>query len=95
MSDAVGKMGRPSAASWCGDDHDYSIWTQMPPHRCKHKLMGIVPIVSVWVQGGYTSRCLICGAVGPIRGGTETARRALLEKGTRNEDPLTGRVGSP
>ena len=87
MRDAVGKMRRPSAASWCGDDRDYLIWTQMPPkNRCKHKLMSIVPIVPVRVQGGYASRCLICGAVGPVRGNGETARRALLERGIRNEE---------
>jgi hypothetical protein len=80
----LGKMRRPNS-SWYGC-HDHPIWTQMPPDRCKHKLMSIVPVVPVRVEGGYASRCLLCGTVGPVRGNGQAARRALLERGTRNEE---------
>jgi hypothetical protein len=36
-------------------------------NQCKHRLVGMVPIVAVRVQEGYVSRCLLCGAVGPVR----------------------------
>jgi hypothetical protein len=71
--------------SWYGG-HEHPIWTQMPPDRCKHKLMSIVSIVPVRVEDGYAARCLLCGTVGPVRGNGQSARRALLERGTRNEE---------
>ena len=57
----------------------------IPPNRCKHRLVGIVPIVAVRVQDGYASRCLLCGGVGPVRENVERARLALLEGQGRDE----------
>jgi hypothetical protein len=49
-------------------------------NRCKHRLVGIVPIVAVRVKDGYVSRCLLCDVVGPLRENGESARLALLEE---------------
>jgi hypothetical protein len=53
-----------------------------PKHsdRCKHRLIDVVPIVSVRVEGGYTPRCLLCGTTGPARSNGEAARRVLLDQ---------------
>jgi hypothetical protein len=48
--------------------------------RCRHKLLSVVPVVSMRVEGGYAGRCLLCGKTGPVRGNGEDARRVLLEK---------------
>jgi hypothetical protein len=50
-----------------------------PSDRCKHALVGITPTVPVQVEGGYESRCLLCGAVGPVAGNVEDSRRMLLD----------------
>jgi hypothetical protein len=65
---------------------EYPTYRRTPPNRCEHRLMSIVPIVPVRVEGGYASRCLLCGTVGPVRANGEAARRALLERGARNEE---------
>jgi hypothetical protein len=52
--------------------------------RCRHRLLSVVPIVSVVVEGGYAGRCLLCGVVGPVRGNGRTARVALLEQEMRH-----------
>ena len=77
-----------SACSRCGEDHvdivgevleeDPAFLSPEPSDRCQHRLMGIVPIVAVRVEGGYVSRCLLCGAVGPVMGNVEHSRRLLL-----------------
>jgi hypothetical protein len=47
--------------------------------RCKHTLVGVTPIVAVRVEGVHESRCLLCGAVGPVAGNVEDSRRMLLD----------------
>jgi hypothetical protein len=73
--------------SRCGEDHadivgevleEEPALSPEPSDRCKHRLMGIVPIVAVRVEGGYASRCLLCGALGPVMRNGETSRRLLL-----------------
>ena len=60
-----------------------------PEHsdRCRHRLLSVVPIVSIRVEGGcYAARCLLCGTTGPVRGNGEAARLVLLEQMVREED---------
>ena len=52
---------------------------------CRHKLLSVVPVVSIRVEGGYMGRCLLCGTTGPVRGNGEAARRVLLEQMVRDE----------
>jgi hypothetical protein len=54
--------------------------------RCRHRLLSVVPVVSIRVEGGYVGRCLLCGTTGPVRGNGEAARRmVLLEQMVRDE----------
>jgi hypothetical protein len=53
---------------------------------CRHRLLGMVPIVSMRVEGGYAARCLLCGTSGPVRGNTVAARGELLEEKVRNAE---------
>jgi hypothetical protein len=48
-----------------------------PQTACEHKLLSVVPIVSIRVEGGYAARCLLCGTTGPVRGSDEAARSYL------------------
>ena len=48
--------------------------------RCKHRLLSVVSIVSIRVEGGYVGRCLLCGSTGPVRARGEAARGALSEQ---------------
>jgi hypothetical protein len=57
----------------------------MTPSWCQHRLLSVVPIVAVRIEGGYAARCLLCGAVGPVRDNRETAQRELLDRGVRDE----------
>jgi hypothetical protein len=60
---------------------------RIQPNRCKHKWFGnIVPIVGVRVQHGYSARCLLCDAIGPVRDNAENARLALLASRDRDEE---------
>jgi hypothetical protein len=53
--------------------------------RCGHRLMSVVPIVSIRVESGcYATRCLLCGTTGPVRGNEEAARLVLLEQMERD-----------
>jgi hypothetical protein len=58
-----------------------------PEHsdRCRHRLLSVVPIVSIRLEGGYAARYLLCGTTGPVRGNAEAARRVLLEQMVRDE----------
>ncbi len=59
-----------------------------PQHsdRCAHRLLSVVPIVSLRVEGGYAARCLLCGTTGPVRGdGKKSTRSVLLKPGSREE----------
>jgi hypothetical protein len=58
---------------------------RMPQSVCGHKLLSVVPIVSIRVEGGYAARCLLCGTTGPVRGSGEAARLVLLEQTVRDE----------
>jgi hypothetical protein len=68
------------------DEGNLSVKQKLVPQiQCLHRLLNIVPIVSVRVESGYAGRCLLCGVVGPVRGSGQTARVALLEQEERHE----------
>jgi hypothetical protein len=50
---------------------------RVPQTACGHKLLSVVTIVSIRVEGGYAARCLLCGTTGPVRGSEEVARSYL------------------
>ena len=53
---------------------------------CGHRLLSVVPVVSVRVEGGYVGRCLMCGMTGPVRSSEQAARRdVVLEQVVLNE----------
>jgi hypothetical protein len=54
--------------------------------RCRHRLLSVVPVVSIRVEGGYTGRCLLCGTNGPVRGNGGAARLVLLEQMVHDEE---------
>ena len=58
---------------------------QHSDRRCGHRLLSVVPVVSIRVEGGYAGRCLLCRTTGPLRGNDEDARRVLLEQIVRDE----------
>ena len=53
--------------------------------QCGHRLLSVVPIVSMRVEGGYAGRCLLCGTTGPVRGDGEAARGVLLDQMVSDE----------
>ena len=53
--------------------------------RCRHRLLSVVPVVSIRVEGGYRGRCLLCGTNGLIRGNSEAGRVVLLNRVLGNE----------
>jgi hypothetical protein len=57
-----------------------------PQSACGHRLLSVVPIVSIRVEGGYAARCLLCGTTGPVRSSEEAARDVLLEQMVRDEE---------
>jgi hypothetical protein len=59
---------------------------RVPRTACGHKLLSVVPIVSIRVEGGYAARCLLCGTTGPVRVNGEAARDVLLEQMVRDEE---------
>ena len=68
------------------DNDEYRV--SRPEHsddRCGHRLLSVVPIVSILVEGGYAGRCLLCGTTGPVRGDGEAARGVLLEQMVSDE----------
>ena len=54
--------------------------------RCRHKLLTVVAVVSIRVEGGYVGRCLLCGTNGAVRGNGEAARLVLLEQMVPDEE---------
>jgi hypothetical protein len=52
---------------------------------CGHRLLSVVPVVSIRVEGGYAARCLLCGTTGPVRSSGGVARLVLLEQMLRDE----------
>ena len=68
------------------DNDEYRV--SRPEHsddRCGHRLLSVVPIVSMRVEGGYAGRCLLCGTTGPVRGDGEAARGVLLDRMVSDE----------
>jgi hypothetical protein len=53
---------------------------------CGHRLLSVVPVVSVRVGGGYVGRCLLCRTTGPVRSSEEAARDVVLEQVILNEE---------
>jgi hypothetical protein len=53
---------------------------QLQQTKCGHRLLSVVPIVSVRVEGGYAARCLLCGMTGPVRRSEQAARGVLSEE---------------
>ena len=77
----------PALAS-TSEQHDDGYRVSRPQRLdrcCGHKLLSVVPVVSIRVEGGYMGRCLLCGMTGPVRGNGEAARRVLLEQMARDE----------
>jgi hypothetical protein len=54
--------------------------------QCGHRLLSVIPIVSMRVEGGYAARCLLCATTGPVRGDGEAARGVLLEQMVSDEE---------
>jgi hypothetical protein len=71
-------------------EHDDEVYRVSRPEqsedRCGHRLLSVVPIVSMRVEGGYAARCLLCGETGPVRGNGEAARGVLLEQMVSDEE---------
>ena len=68
-------------------EHDeYRVSRPQHRDRCHHKLLSVVPVVSMRVDGGYVGRCLLCGTNGAVRGNGEAARLVLLEQMVRDEE---------
>jgi hypothetical protein len=68
-------------------DNDESC-VAIPEHwddQCGHRLLSVIPIVSMRVEGGYAGRCLLCGTTGPVRGDGEAARGVLLDQMVSDE----------
>ena len=60
--------------------------SQHSKDRCRHKLLSVVAVVSIRVEGGYVGRCLLCGTNGAVRGNGEAARLVLLEQMVPDEE---------
>jgi hypothetical protein len=60
--------------------HEYGLLSPENSDRCGHRLLSVVPIASIRVEGGYADRCLLCGTTGPVRGDGEAARVVLLKQ---------------
>ena len=70
-------------------EHDDEHRVSRPKHsqdRCGHRLLSVIPVVSMRVEGGYAGRCLLCGRTGPVKGTGEAARLVLLEQNVRDEN---------
>jgi hypothetical protein len=84
--DEVINMQRGSALAGTSE-YDYEGRAPRPHQsdRCGHRLLSVVPVVSVRVEEGYVGRCLLCGTIGPVRDNGEAARLMLLEQMIRAE----------
>ena len=79
---------RGSALGADRSEHNDEYRVSRPEHsdnRCGHRLLSVVAIVSMRVEGGYAGRCLLCGTTGPVRGDGEAARSVLLEQMVSDE----------
>jgi hypothetical protein len=69
-----------------GDEYRVSRPQQHLEDRCcGHRLLSVVPVVSIRVEGGYVGRCLLCGTTGPVRGNGGAARLVLWEEMVNDE----------
>ena len=66
----------------CMSEHEHPPLSPELSDRCRHRILGVVPIVSIGVEGGYAARCLLCGTLGPARTNTVSARKLLLDIGS-------------
>jgi hypothetical protein len=71
---------RPALDATREHDDGYRVHKRPGPlDRCEHRLMSVVPVVPVRVEGGgYVGRCLLCGTTGPVKDNAEDARRVVL-----------------
>jgi len=69
-----------------GDDVNRVSRPEHSEDRCGHRLLRVVPVVSMRVEGGYAARCLLCGETGPVRSSGEAARGVLLEQMVSDEE---------
>jgi hypothetical protein len=80
----VGSVQRRRSMLAAGrSEHDEAYRASTLDHsedRCGHRLLSVVPVVSIRVEGGYAARCLLCGTTGPVRGNGKAARGVLLEQ---------------
>jgi hypothetical protein len=78
----VSVQGRP--ALYGSREHDDEYRVSRPKHLedrcCRHRLLSVVPVVAIRVEGGYAARCLLCGTSGSVRGNGGVARLVLLEQ---------------
>jgi hypothetical protein len=70
-------------------EHDPPLLSPELSDRCRHRLLGVVPIVPIGVEDGYAARCLLCGTLGPAMTTTVSAREVLLDMGSTSVRPLT------
>ena len=86
----MGSMQRGATLDSTREQHDgYRV--SRPEHSedrgCGHKLLSVVPVVSIRVDDGYyVARCLLCDTTGPVRGNGEAARGVLLEQVVSDEE---------
>ncbi len=59
---------------------------RVPQTACTHRLLSVVPVVSIRVEGGYVGRCLLCGTTGPVKGNGGAARLVLFEQMEGDEE---------
>ena len=81
----VSVQSGPALAGTREQRDGYRVSRSKHSERCGHRLLSVVPVVSIRVEGGYVGRCLLCRTTGPLRGNGEDARRVLLEQIVRDE----------
>ena len=57
-----------------------------PNTRCRHRFAGVCTVIVTRVEGGHAARCLLCDAVGPVRGNGVDARHVLLNQKVGDEE---------
>jgi hypothetical protein len=81
----VSVQSGPALAGTSEQRDGYLVSRPKHSEQCGHRLLSVVPVVSIRVEGGYVGRCLLCGTTGPVRGNGEDARRVLLDQIVRDE----------
>ena len=88
MARSVQRRGSVLSAGGRSEHDNDESCVSRPEHsddRCGHRLLSVIPIVSMRVEGGYAGRCLLCGTTGPVRGDGEAARGVLLDRMVSDE----------